>query len=134
MDPFQRWTLDTVGSQQEHVLMAAVTGTLPARGEGQDPGKPARVLVAGSAEFIGDQFLQNTNQALALNLVDWLVLDEDLLAVRARGLGAATLTELDDSERMVMKYGNIVGLPLLFVLVGVVRWRRRESRRRSVKL
>jgi len=134
MDPFQRWTLEDIGSQQEHVLMAALTGLLPGVVEGQPQGSPARVLVAGSAEFVGDQFLQNTNQALALNLVDWLVLDEDLLAVRARGLGAATLRELDESERMAIKYGNILGLPFLFVLVGIVRWRRRESRRRSVKL
>ena len=91
-------------------------------------------MVSGSAQFLTDQFLHNTNQAMALDLVDWLVLDEDLLSVRTRGLGAAPLDDLGESERAAVKYGNIVGLPALFVLFGVIRWRRRESRRRSVRL
>ena len=73
--------------------------------------------------------MQRSNEALVLNLMDWLVLDEDLLAVRTRGLGAAPLEELEDSQRLTIKYGNIIGLPLLFMVFGLVRWRRREARR-----
>ena len=134
MDPFQRWTTESVGTQQAYPLMAAATGVLPGYSEDVLTAVQSRVVVAGSAQFLTDQFLHNTNQAMALNLVDWLILDEDLLTVRARGLGAAPLDELDDSKRAAIKYGNIVGLPLLFVLFGIVRWRRRESRRQSVRL
>lgn len=122
MDPFQSWTLDTLGQQSAHPLVAVVK--LEQASERQ-----SRVLVAGTSSFLTDQFMQRSNEALVLNLMDWLVLDEDLLAVRTRGLGAAPLEELEDSQRLTVKYGNIIGLPLLFMVFGLVRWRRREARR-----
>ena len=91
-------------------------------------------LVAGGASFVTDQFLSGGNQALLLNIIDWLVLDEALLAVRSRGLGAAPLDELSDGKRNTVKYLNILGVPLAFAAVGVTRWRLREKKRREVKL
>jgi gliding-associated putative ABC transporter substrate-binding component GldG len=122
MDPFQRWTLDALGKQSAHPLVAVVKLK-------QTSTRQSRVLVAGSSSFLTDQFMQPSNEALVLNLMDWLVLDEDLLAVRTRGLAAAPLDELEDSQRLTVKYANIVGLPVLFMLFGLVRWRRREARR-----
>lgn len=122
MDPFQPWTLDAISEQSARPLLAVV------QLKSETERKP-RVLVAGSASFLTDQFMQRSNEALMLNVMDWLVLDEDLLAVRSRGLGSAPIGELKDSERLAMKYGSIGGLPLLFVLLGLFRWRRREARR-----
>jgi ABC-type uncharacterized transport system involved in gliding motility auxiliary subunit len=96
--------------------------------------KNARILVAGGSSFISDQFMSEGNQALALNVIDWLVLDEALLSVRSRGLGSAPIAEISDGTRNVVKYGNIVGLPMAFVAFGLVRWRVREKRRREVSL
>jgi len=122
MDPFQRWTLDSIGQQSSHPLVAVVNLK-------QESVRQSRILVAGTSSFLTDQFMQRSNEALVLNLLDWLVLDEDLLAVRTRGLAAAPLDELDDSQRLTVKYANIVGLPFLFMLFGLARWRKREARR-----
>ena len=37
-----------------------------------------------------------------------------------------------DGARNAVKYGNVVGVPLLLVFYGLVRWRTRELRRRRL--
>jgi hypothetical protein len=64
-----------------------------------------------------------------------MLLDSDMLQVRTRGLAEAPLQpELSDSVRNTVKVANIVGLPLLFALFGVVRWRMREARRATISV
>ena len=137
LDPFQEWTYDSVGKQSHHGILATVTGSLQSalgHAEGSVATESSRIVVVGSSGFIRDQFMGEANEALALNLIDWLLLDEQLLAVRSRGLGAAPLDELTGATRTSIKYGNIAGLPGLFILLGLVRWRRRENRRKSASL
>jgi ABC-type uncharacterized transport system involved in gliding motility auxiliary subunit len=88
----------------------------------------------GGHAFILDQFMSPGNEALALNLLDWLVLDDALLAVRSRGLNAAPLEEVSDGARQAVKAANILGLPLAFVAFGLLRWRLREGRRDKISL
>jgi hypothetical protein len=47
-------------------------------------------------------------------------------------LEAAPLRELTDGQRNTVKYLNMLGLPLVFVAFGLVRWRVRERRRGRV--
>lgn len=153
LDPFQRWTPDMVQDEGSKGLLITLSGALKAAGASEsassDPADAdseaasARVLVSGGASFVSDQFMSKTNEAFVLNLIDWLVLDEDLLAVRSRGLAAATLgsvgedgayQELSEGTRRTVKYLNILGVPLAFVGFGLVWWRRRESRRAHATL
>ena len=136
LSPLRQWTVDDVGEQGAQIMIATVSGRLPSHfGAAAEGGaSESRVVVAGGAAFIGDQFLAEGNQALLLNIMDWLVHDDALLAVRTRGLKAVPLRDVDETTRALVKYGNIVGVPLLLVLYGLVRWRRRESRRATVAL
>ncbi len=133
LDPLQRWTPDLVKDAGTKSLLVTVSGALKSF-SGEGTAQNGRVLVAGGSAFLTDQFMSQTNQALALNLIDWLVLDEALLSMRARGLAAAPLAELSDGTRGMVKYINIVGLPFAFIAFGLVRWRVREKRRRDVSL
>ncbi|HEX9508680.1 MAG TPA: ABC transporter permease, partial [Myxococcales bacterium] len=82
-----------------------------------------------------DDFMSRPNQALLLNVADWLLLDPALLAMRTRGLAEAPLqADISDATRGAVKYGNTLGIPLLLVLYGVVRWRMREARRATVSI
>ena len=136
LNPFRRWTRDDVGKQGAQNLVVALGGPLPrhfpaAEGAAGDS-SPARIVVAGGSTFIGDQFFAEGNEALFLNLMDWLVRDDALLAVRTRGLRAAPLGEVSDSTRAALKYGNVIGVPLLLIVFGLLRWARRESRRATI--
>jgi len=137
LDPRQRWTLEGLGEPIARDLVVTLKGPIPSHFDAaggaassaprRSPG--SRLVVAGGDDFIGDQFLAQSNEALLMNLVDWMVMDDALLAVRARGLAAAPLVELGDSARQAVKLGNIVGVPFLLILFGILRWRLRERRR-----
>jgi gliding-associated putative ABC transporter substrate-binding component GldG len=147
VSPQRDWRAETISPQGPYVLMVQVSGTLKSHFEppvnqssvaststpSQSKGE-ARVMVVGTSALFQDEFMQSRgNQILALNMADWLVLDPALLAMRNRGLTLPTLqSELSDSTRNLVKFGNALGLPLLLALFGVVRWRRREASRSSV--
>lgn len=148
LDPFKRWTRDEVGEQQAHGLVVALTGRVPSHFAGtEEDGSTedseqdqealrrsvgSRLLVANGHAFMLDQFMSRANLAMALNMMDWLAMDQDLTALRASTLDIGTLEELSDGTRALVKYLNIAGLPLAFVVIGVVRWRLRENRRKKV--
>lgn len=122
------------GKLKSHFAAQSTPGTAPVLAESKGD---ARLIVAGTSALVRDEFIQSSraNQALLMNIADWLVLDPALLAMRTRGLQMATLEpDLPDSTRAAVKFGNALGLPLALALVGLVRWRMREARRASVAL
>ena len=107
-------------------------------GTGQTSPSAARLVVVADSDFIKDQFLGifPSNLLLLQNIVDYLAQDESLIAIRAKAQTRRPLQQVEDSKVALAKYGNIVGLPLAFILVGIVRWRWRKvlRLRRAQKL
>lgn len=146
ISPQRDWRSETITPTGPYPLMAQVSGTLKshfaAEATQSGSGTPivaqskseARVIVVGTSAVFQDDFMQNrSNQVLAMNIADWMLLDPALLAMRNRGIALPTLqAELSDNTRNLVKFGNALGLPLLLALFGVVRWRMRESSRSSV--
>jgi gliding-associated putative ABC transporter substrate-binding component GldG len=94
----------------------------------------ARVVVVGTSGFLDPQVLSPQNAALLLNIVDWLLTDPALLEMRSRGLADAPLqAELSDGARGAAKFGNTIGVPLLLIGYGLVRWRLRENKRARLR-
>lgn len=110
----------------ERVIAVAVE---PAEGEATS----ARLVVVGDSDFLDPQFLQGSpqNRTFAANAVDWLAQDESLIAIRSKDRTPPQLIFDSDVQRMALRWGNLVGIPLAFVLLGVVRGvrRRGESKR-----
>lgn len=148
VDPRRDWRNESPSFTGPHALMVQVSGKLkshfaseaaqsssgatPVLGESKGE---ARLIVVGTSAVIQDDFIgQNRgNQALLLNVADWMMLDPALLAMRTRGVAMATLKpELGDGVRNTVKFGNALGLPLALALFGLVRWRLREARRATV--
>ena len=143
IDPRRDWREETVSLTGPYTLMVQVNGKLPSHyaQEAQASGgglltesqSEARVIAVGGSSLFWDDFMARPNQALLLNVADWLLLDPALLAMRTRGLAEPPLQpEISDATRAAVKYGNTFGLPLLLVLYGIVRWRMREARRATV--
>ncbi len=91
-----------------------------------------RIVVATSSSFISDETLQRSQAGLAgviflQNAVDWLAQDEALISIRSKDRAPPTLLFTSDFLRDFVKYGNLVGVPLLFVLIGVWRSARRRG-------
>jgi hypothetical protein len=92
-----------------------------------------RMVVVGTADFAGDRYARNSleNLVFAQNAIDWLAQDEALIAIRSKNRAPAPLVFTSVIKRSAVKYGNLIGVPLLLVALGIVRlWRRRETTRR----
>jgi len=145
IDPRRDWRAETITTTGPYNLMVEVNGKLPSYFASQDQDSSggllteskseARVIAVGGSSLFWDDFMGRPNQALLLNVADWLLLDPALLAMRTRGLAEAPLQpDISDAVRGAVKYGNTFGIPLLLVLYGIVRWRMREARRAAITI
>ena len=97
-----------------------------------------RMVVVGDATFSEIQFLQGnpSNLIFLANTIDWLAQDESLIRIRSQDLTPPTFVFDSEYGKVMLKWMNLIGVPLLFVLVGVYRVtgrrRRAESRWRGV--
>jgi gliding-associated putative ABC transporter substrate-binding component GldG len=90
-----------------------------------------RLVVVGDGEFFVDQKGGNDrdNFQFFQNMVDWLVQDEDLIAIRSRDVTDRPLRPVSESTKRVVKYGNMLGSPLLVIVLGIGLWQARRRRR-----
>ena len=85
-----------------------------------------RFVVVGSSSWAANSFLNfNGNSDLALNTVDWLSSDEDLISIRPKEREDRRITMTQSQVNWVRITSQFL-LPLLVVVVGVsVWWKRR---------
>ncbi|HZH80491.1 MAG TPA: Gldg family protein, partial [Gemmatimonadales bacterium] len=92
-----------------------------------------RIVVVGTADFASDRYAGNSpeNVVFVQNAIDWLAQDEALIAIRSKNRAPAPLVFTSIVKRSAVKYGNIIGVPVLLIVLGIVRLlRRRETTRR----
>ena len=97
----------------------------------------ARLVVAGSAEFVDDLVLQLSsrltqdryldNLQFLQNAVDWSVEDLDLLGIRARGTTTRVLKPMDQREESTWEIGNYAVALLALVGIGAIWYYRRRN-------
>ncbi len=90
------------------------------------PDKEGRFVVIGNSQWAANSFLAfNGNGDLALNAMNWLSSDEDLISIRPKPPEDRQLTMTTNQMRWVRISSQFL-LPLVVVLAGVsVWWRRR---------
>ena len=66
------------------------------------------------------------NLALGLNLVDWLAQEDALADIRSKVITTRALIFDSPTQRNIVQYANILGLPLLFIVLGLARYARRR--------
>jgi len=130
LNPRRNWGDAQIMPDGPHDLMVQLRGHSKS-----DPAKEFRMFVVGTSAFVWDDFLAGPNQLLAQNIVDWMLADTALLEMRSRTFAEAPLdANLSDGLKQAVKYGNILGVPCLLIIYGLIRWRSRESRRRSLRI
>ena len=129
LDPSREFRRDSLRPR----VLAALVNPL-ARDSGG--GARGRVVVVGSADFASDRYAQNSpdNIVFVQNAVDWLAQDEALIAIRSKNRAPPPLVFTSVTLRQSVKYGNIIGVPVLLIVFGALRlWRRRQSTRQTYR-
>jgi gliding motility-associatede transport system auxiliary component len=94
-----------------------------------DTGKPSsqgRFVVVGDSTWASNSFLNfNGNADLALNSIDWLASDEDLISIRPKPPEDQRIT-MTKAQLIWVRLTSQFGLPLIVILFGgFVWWKRR---------
>lgn len=91
-----------------------------------------RVIVVGDVDFVSDRFAQNAqgNVGFALNAADWLAQDEALIAIRSKDVAPPPLSFASATTHQMVEYGNLIALPALVAIAGLVHLLRRRNRSR----
>ena len=86
-----------------------------------------RIVVVGDSDFAGNLFFSGTGGGdFFLNAVNWLTLEEDLIAIRPVDLSERSLRMMTPHEVAFVQMMAIFLIPLVVFLIGVgVWWRRR---------
>lgn len=94
-----------------------------------------RIVVVGDGDFMVDEYLGNPgNLNFFANIVDYLADDAGLITIRSKNLETPPLSPVSDGMKPVIKYGNLILPPLVVVIYGLVRWRRRLARKKALEL
>jgi len=90
------------------------------------PDKEGRFVVVGNSQWAANSFIDfNGNSDLAMNAMNWLSSDEDLISIRPKPPEDRQLMMTSNQMRWVRISSQFL-LPLVVVLAGVsVWWRRR---------
>ena len=97
----------------------------------EDAGK---VFIVGDSDFIKQDFMMQYPENLVFfsNVIDAFTLGSDLISIRSKGVTDRPITSLTESQKNLMRWGNIVLIPLLVVLFGLIRKALRNARKKSM--
>jgi len=117
---------DTAASRTDTAAGAADTAVAGESGASRPvhTTAPGRLVVVGDVNFLDDQFVRGNPQNLVFfaNALDWLAQDEALIEIRSKDRTPPPLLFTSDLQKMALRWGNLLGVPLLFVLVGSTWW------------
>ena len=101
-------------------------------------GKPAKIFIMGSSQMLYDHMLdtegRSSNAVFIMNVMDTLNGRDKVAQLRSKGQAYNPIFEMGAAPKLWIKWGNIVGLPLLVILFGCVVWARRMSRKRQIRM
>lgn len=119
--PDQDWLFEP----EELGVRTVAAAVLPPEGDTR-----GRMIVVGDVSFAEPNYMQSNpgNLLFLANAVDWLAQDEALIGIRSKNRTPPSLVFESDGVRNVLKWGNQVGVPLLFVLIGFARVTGRRRR------
>jgi len=115
----------------------AAVPPIEARPEVLKKGYPGRIFLVGSSEMMRDSLVdeqgRSSNAIFLMNIIDHLNARDAVARMRGKIQRFNPLWETSSGTRTFVKVFNIVGLPVLVSLVGLLVWSLRRSRQRRIR-
>lgn len=90
-----------------------------------------QIIVVGTAQFLTQLRPDGVN--FFLNTVDWLTLGDALIGIRSHTITDRPLREASEIEKNFIKYLCIVGVPLIVIVFGLLRYFLKRRAKRFVE-
>ncbi len=92
-----------------------------------------RILVVGDSSLVMDTYANAGNLVFAVNAIDWLAQEPEMIAIRNRGMRDRPISSLSPGVKNLLRHANTFGIPFVFVLLGFAWMQRRKSRLRNFR-
>jgi gliding-associated putative ABC transporter substrate-binding component GldG len=103
-------------------------GSAPAPTSIKDVSPETKVIALGNGDFVQDEFKgPDENLAFFASMIDYMADDAGLSEIRQKDATPKPLKPIEDSTKKLVKYSLLAGPPLLVLLFGVYRWRKRKK-------
>jgi ABC-type uncharacterized transport system involved in gliding motility auxiliary subunit len=123
----------TAETDADPVDLSAIQSA-PAR---RDQGAPSKILLVGSSDLIQDTILEaggrSPNSMFVMNVIDYMNDREGVAAMRSKEQRFNPLEETDTATRTMTKAFNVIGVPVLVVVFGLLVWLRRTARKKRIQ-
>jgi len=101
-------------------------------------GRAGKIFLIGTSEILKnnvlDQAGESPNALFLLNLLDFLNNREDVAVMRGKQQRLNLMGEIKGGTKTFVKTFNIVGLPILVVLAGMMIWIKRKNRQKRIQM
>jgi len=101
-------------------------------------GKPGKIFLIGTSEILRDNALDeegnSPNAVFLLNTIDYLNNQEEIAVMRGKIQRFNPLKDTKPFTRYFVKWANTIGLPILFIVVGILIWIRRANRKKRIQM
>jgi ABC-type uncharacterized transport system involved in gliding motility auxiliary subunit len=88
--------------------------------------KPGRFVVVGNSGFLTNSMLRfQANRDLALNAINWLSSDEDLISIRPKEAEDRRLN-VNQRQMSIFAYTDLIAIPLMIIVGGVAIFLKRR--------
>ena len=89
---------------------------------------PTRIVVFGDSDFAANAIFRPPDRDLFLAAINWLTLEEDLVAIRPIDLSQQALRQMTIQDMRVVQITAVFFIPLIVFIAGVtVWWQRRKG-------
>lgn len=103
-------------------------GSAPPPGNVVEQSPETKVILLGNGDFALDEFRgPDENLLFFANVIDYMTDDAGLSMIRMKDANPKPLNSIEDSTKTLVKYGLLVGPPLLVLGYGLLRWRKRKA-------
>ena len=121
-------TADEANASDDQTLTAAQDADARAT---RTESEQTQIVVVGTAQFLTQLRPDGVN--FFLNTVDWLTLGDALIGIRSHTITDRPLREVSEIEKNFIKYLCIVGVPLIVIVFGLLRYFLKRRAKRFVE-
>ena len=102
-----------------------------------DRGKPGKIFIIGTSDVLKNNVISpegnNINSIFIMNMIDYLNGREEIAVMRGKTGNLNPLSITSAENKSIIKYFNIIGLPVIVVFFGLFIWFIRHRRKLAIQ-
>ncbi|MBK6875520.1 MAG: hypothetical protein IPG99_03395 [Ignavibacteria bacterium] len=97
--------------------------------------KDNKIIVVGDGDFANEESRPpRENMVFLINMVEYLMDDVGLAEIRTKISPESPIEETSDGNKKFLKYFNLIFPPALVLIIGLIAWKRRNDRKKSMQV